>query len=335
MPQISIIVPVYKVERYIEKCVHSILKQTFAGFELILVDDGSPDDCGKICDDFALKDHRVKVIHKPNGGLSSARNAGIQAAKGDYIAFVDSDDHVHHQMYEILYNTALIHGSDLVVCDYLRVREDQVFAPTNLKSVINVQHFTNLDALHQLCFPQAEEGMSGRDKWNWTIVCNKLFKRSLFDDIRFKEGRIFEDEFITHRILYNSPKITFVSGKLYYYVQRSNSILNSPFTVKKFDKVYALKDRAEFFKEKNQRQLYHMALKSFVDAFFWYYDTACSKLSDPHHEDIKKLKRTMDQSLMVALLNPLMNWKQKVFLLLFIIHPYIYQLYQHVRKVKI
>ena len=115
--KISIIVPVYKVERYLENCIESIINQTFKDFELILVDDGSPDRCGLICDNYAKKDERIKVIHKKNEGLSAARNSGIQIAKGEYIAFVDSDDCINKNMYETLYDTAIENKSDIVVCD--------------------------------------------------------------------------------------------------------------------------------------------------------------------------------------------------------------------------
>lgn len=116
MPKISIIVPIYNVEKYIEKCIQSILNQTFSDFELILVNDGSTDSCGEICDKYKKLDDRIIVIHKVNGGLSSARNAGIDIARGEYIGFIDSDDYIHEKMYEILYNNAITYNSDIVIC---------------------------------------------------------------------------------------------------------------------------------------------------------------------------------------------------------------------------
>src|SRR5690348_8514297 len=125
-PKISIIVPIYDVQKYLFKCIDSILAQTFTDYELILVNDGSPDSCGEICNEFAKKDKRIKVIHKKNGGLSSARNAGLEIAKGEYIGFIDSDDFIHNKMYEILYQNALFHSSDIIICDFLKVNEGEV-----------------------------------------------------------------------------------------------------------------------------------------------------------------------------------------------------------------
>ena len=123
-PLLSIIVPVYNVEKYIERCIKSILNQSFTNFELILVDDGSPDNCGKICDEYKKKDSRIKVIHKKNGGLSDARNAGIERAKGEYIAFVDSDDFINKYMYEILYKNAKKWDADISICNFKMVCEN-------------------------------------------------------------------------------------------------------------------------------------------------------------------------------------------------------------------
>ncbi|MFZ3577233.1 glycosyltransferase family 2 protein, partial [Virgibacillus sp. DJP39] len=125
--KLSIIVPVYKVEQYLAKCIDSILNQTYKDFELILVNDGSPDNCSDICDSYMKKDNRIKVIHKANGGLSSARNAGIQIARGEYIGFVDSDDFIHRRMYEVLYKNAFKYLSDIVVCDYSQVQEGEKY----------------------------------------------------------------------------------------------------------------------------------------------------------------------------------------------------------------
>ncbi|HDT8053597.1 TPA: glycosyltransferase, partial [Enterococcus faecalis] len=123
MPKISIIVPVYNVEKYLEKCVRSILAQTFTDFELILVDDGSPDSSGAMCDQFAEQDQRVKVIHKENGGLSDARNAGIEIATGEYLGFVDSDDYIADDMYELLYTNIVKEDADLSICGIYDVYE--------------------------------------------------------------------------------------------------------------------------------------------------------------------------------------------------------------------
>ncbi|WML45812.1 glycosyltransferase [Neobacillus sp. PS3-40] len=315
--KISIIVPIYKVESFLHKCINSILAQTFTDFELILVNDGSPDKCGSICDQYAKTDDRIKVIHKQNGGLSSARNAGIEVAKGEYISFIDGDDYIDEEMFEILYHNAIIHSSDVIVCDFEKVTEDENHQKTKCEKEYSVQHFTNIQALHQLYDPK----ISDRDKW--VIACNKLYKRYLFNGSKFEEGKIFEDEFIAHKVLYDCKKITIIPEKLYYYVQRSNSIVGSPFSTKKFDRVYALKERAHYFRTIKQYNLYYLAQRHFMDVFLWYYYKAKSDITDGNKE-LKTLKKKSNMSLVLMLRNPLISWKQKVLLVSFVINPSFY-----------
>ena len=210
MSEISIIVLVYNVEQYLENCIESILNQTFKDFELILVDDGSTDNSGKICDIYEKKDTRIKVIHKNNGGLSSARNTGLDIACGKYIGFVDSDDSIHPKMYEVLYNLIKNHKSDISCCNYKRTYDISCkeHEELNLNEVIEM---SNIEAIEKLY--DKEIGV------RLVIACNKLYCKSLFDKIHYKVGRLHEDEFMAHRILYNSKKITYVDNELYYYLQ--------------------------------------------------------------------------------------------------------------------
>lgn len=329
-PKISIIVPVYNVEAYIHKCIQSILAQTFTDFELILVDDGSPDNCGMICDEYALSDNRVKVIHKENGGLSDARNAGINTALGNYIGFVDSDDYIDSNMYEELYLTAVTNSSDLVVCDFIKVNEGENICKKKFSSVTQAKNFTNLQGLEQLYKAEPDSYMTGAgNNVRWITSWNKLYRKSLFENIKFVKGKIFEDEFITHKILYNCKKISYHPGELYYYVQRPNSIINSAFTLKNFDKVLALKDRADFFKSINQKYLHERAIKSYMDAFFWNYYTAKSELTGIK-EELKALKDNFNSCFVSILKNPLIGRKQRAILLLFVINPIFYDLYRKV-----
>ncbi|ETI67555.1 glycosyltransferase family 2 protein [Neobacillus vireti] len=316
-PKISIIVPIYNVENYLRKCVDSILSQTFKDFELILVDDGSPDNCGIICDNYAESDQRIKVVHKENEGVSSARNTGIRMAKGKYIGFIDSDDYIDNRMYEILYTSAELHSSDVVVCDLLKVHGDEV-SVKKYKKEFSLLHYSNIEALNQLYTNEPEKAAV------WVYSWNKLYKSWLFKDIRFSAGKIYEDEFIAHKILYHSTKITYVPETLYYYFQRTNSYIGSEFSTKKFDRVYALKERADFFKKINQISLHDLAMRNFMEVFFWYYSKAQSDLNNVNTE-IKVLKRTLNRSVVSLMKNPLIGWKQKVFILLFVIYPFVYR----------
>ena len=183
---ISIIVPVYNVEKYLNRCFDSILNQTFTDFELILVDDGSTDNSGIICYEYKTKDNRIKVIHKENGGLSSARNAGLDIARGKYIGFVDSDDFINKDMYKILFDTIQANNSDMVICDYYKVNEDDINKFRNLKcncENIKIKNLNNLESIDNL-FLTGEK---------FIYAWNKLYKRELFNDLRYEKGRIYEN----------------------------------------------------------------------------------------------------------------------------------------------
>lgn len=235
-PKISIIVPVYKVEPYIHKCIDSILNQTFKDFELILIDDGSPDNCGKICDEYALKDNRVLVIHKENGGLSSARNRGIDIAKGEYIGFVDSDDWIEPDMYEILYDICKLNDCDMANCS------STIYFPN--KTVVN--------GGHSLIIHNKEEAMKtmleGKlyDEVAWT----KLIKKELLSNIRFKEGIIYEDTDFTYRVIDKANKIGCIGKAKYNYMKREGSTMDKAVRDLRIDAAIIYEEMYEFFKIK-------------------------------------------------------------------------------------
>ncbi|WP_165767903.1 glycosyltransferase family 2 protein [Virgibacillus indicus] len=312
--KISIIVPVYNLEYLLLKCVDSILSQTFTNFELILVNDGSTDNSGEVCDEYAKLDSRVKVIHKENGGVASSRNAGLDAAKGKYIGFVDNDDYINEFMFETLYNNIIAHSSDMAVCDFQKVDEVQCVDTKNADSHYKIQHFNTKEALNQLYTPNY-----------LTFVCpwNKLYKSDLFDEIRY-ENSINDDETVAHKLLYISKKVTYIYTTLYYYVQREESQTNSTFHINRLDAVYALKAREVFFREKGESELHQKALKHYMEKFFWYYYLAKSNLEDIDRE-LKDLKRTFDDSLIYLLKHKGIGWKQKLMCLLFRIHPVIFE----------
>ena len=206
MPKISIIVPIYNVEKYLTNCIDSILNQTFKDFELILVNDGSTDNSFEICKHYKDIDDRICIIDKKNGGLSSARNAGLDIAKGEYIGFVDSDDYIHPQMYELLYNQIIKNKADISMCEFKKVSE---FNKKELsdKVILNqeVEILNNKEAVFKL----GENGSV-----TYVIACNKLYKKSLFNNIKFKEGIIHEDEYIIHRLLYQVKTLVYIKEKL-------------------------------------------------------------------------------------------------------------------------
>ncbi|RZF61676.1 glycosyltransferase family 2 protein [Sphingobacterium corticibacterium] len=261
LPLVSVIVPIYNVEQYLEVCVESLRRQTYANLEIILVNDGSPDGCGAMCDRHQQLDDRIVVVHKSNGGLSDARNAGLDICTGEFIAFVDSDDVVHCRYVELLLNH--ISQSDMVYCGYSSFEDDININPCAEIPTEEVTYHTQADAYGILTDPA-----------NTLLVVswNKLYKRCLWDGLRFKKGVLHEDEFIIHHLVCKVQKITWLGVPLVYYRQRGESITSDKRSKKSFtDKLNAYYDRYLFFMaeglliEKNillQQIYYRCAMKT-------------------------------------------------------------------------
>ena len=216
-PLLSIIVPVYDVERYLPKCIDSILAQTFTDFELILVEDGSPDNCPALCDAAAARDARIRVIHQKNGGLSAARNAGLDAARGEWIGFVDSDDYIAPEMYEALYKAVQSTGADLALCDYAEVNETGALCPPMHISLAE-QVFTGRELLKNATDTMIQPA------WN------KLYRRAIFAQLRYPEGKLNEDLFLIPEVCLRIQKAVVVPKAL-----RGGSIMSGNKTLRHFD----------------------------------------------------------------------------------------------------
>lgn len=220
-PLVSVIVPIYNVEAYLKRCVDSIIKQTYQNLEIILVDDGSPDNCPKMCDDFAQKDSRIVVVHKENGGLSSARNAGIKASKGEYLSFIDSDDYIKEDMIEKMLLAMTSTNSELSCCGRYVVYDDGAKEKQFVNS--NVCTLTSTEALKaMLCGTYV-----GEPAWD------KMYKKELFDDIEFPEGEINEDIVIMPLLFGKCNRIVHVPEAFYYYCKNGASITRSGYSPKK------------------------------------------------------------------------------------------------------
>lgn len=320
-PTISIIVPVYNVEKYLDRCIQSILNQTFKDFELILVDDGSTDNSGFICEKYKEMDNRIVVIHKENGGLSSARNTGLDIAIGKYIGFVDSDDYINENMYEILYNEAIKNNSDVVVSDFEKVCENKEHINYKLDKY-EIENYNNIEALNQLF--ESKNVI-------FIVAWNKLYKRQIFNNLRYEEGKIYEDEFIIHKILYESKITTFIDLKLYYYVQRENSITQSKFSVKNLMAIEAMEDRIQFFKKMKKIDLMQKSEVLYIGVFFRSYNKAKENLSE-YKKEFKKYKKYFNRNIFNFLENPLFSYKAKIIFLIFSVSPYIYDKYIDSKK---
>lgn len=225
MCEISIIVPVYNVEKYLKKCVDSILNQTFKDFELILVDDGSPDSSGAICDQYAEKDSRVKVIHKKNGGLSDARNAGIEVAKGKYLGFIDSDDYIAEDMYELLHNNIVRENADLSICGIYHVYDGKTPENKPEKYMILNRNETTVLIFH---------GNQISDH-----AVNKLYSKKIFSKLRYPLGKYHEDSFTIVGILDQCEKVVVDTRQKYYYYHRDDSITSQAFSKKHLEYITA------------------------------------------------------------------------------------------------
>lgn len=233
MKKLSVIMPVYKAEEYIYRAVDSVLNQTYANLELILVDDGSPDNCGKICDEYVEKDRRVKVIHKKNGGQADARNFGIEAASGEIIGFVDSDDYIEAYMYQEMIDYMQQNSLDIVCGDTKQIKGKKIkFKPRHKENLIWNKN-------EAIC-----ENLSGSLD---NAVTNKIYKRKVIGDIRFPKGRVYEDVATIYKFIYNADRVGYLAKGYYYYIKRKGSTISTSFNSKsRYDCFVGYIERLDF-----------------------------------------------------------------------------------------
>ena len=237
MKLISVIVPVYKVEAYLDRCVQSIVDQTYKNLEIILVDDGSPDNCPAMCDAWATKDRRIRVIHKKNGGLSDARNAGMEIASGTFMGFIDSDDYIAPEMYQLLYDRIVADDSDLAACGVEMVWEDGT-PPRPLTRTGQ-------------CVLNREEAMEAviAESWLKQPVWYKLYKTELIRGIAFPIGKYHEDVFWSWQAVAKAQKVSVFDTPCYFYLQRSGSIMGEGYSLRRLDAIEAKRERLEFLEK--------------------------------------------------------------------------------------
>ena len=249
---ITIVVPVYKVEEYLARCVDSIINQTYKDFELLLVDDGSPDNCGKMCDEYAEKDKRIFVIHQKNGGLSAARNTGInwfyEQNRSDYITFVDSDDWLHPEYLRTLMSGITETNLKISVCNYKRVTGE-------------IPHENYENAEYELTTP---EDFLVNHSWQYNYAWGKLYHKSVFDDVRYPVGKNFEDTFTTYKVLHKCEKIAYTDLPLYYYLRNETGISRSPWNTSELVIFDAMQEQMQFYKENGLQKAYEKEFQLFV-----------------------------------------------------------------------
>ncbi len=238
-PLITVIIPVYNVEEYLNRCICSVINQSYKFLEIILVDDGSLDNSGRFCDEYACIDDRIKVVHKDNGGLSSARNYGLDIANGDYVSFIDSDDYVSPYYIETMLLALQETGADICISSFI-------------KGYASTYEFKDGKGYNAKTFSSEECLMQWHSKYrkNETVAWAKLYRRNVFENVRFPEGKTHEDIYTTHILINNARKICFIGNKLYYYFQRKGSIVNTKSFGRIVDNCDAMKCRMYWFVEK-------------------------------------------------------------------------------------
>lgn len=245
-PLISVIVPVYNVEKYLPKCIESIINSTYSNLEILLVDDGSTDQSAQICSSYAKIDNRIKIVTKENGGLSSARNSGLDRAEGKYICFVDADDFIHPEMIKVLYKQLTDGTTDFVYCQYTKVYDNESVQYSNMPQSYTVEEKDRDMAFQTLLAEEVEIKLA----WN------KLYRAELFKNLRYKEGYLHEDEFLIHHLLEKIKKIKKVNVSLYYYLQRQNSIMGTLSLRRVKHTILAYEERISFIKSKQELKKY-------------------------------------------------------------------------------
>lgn len=279
--KISVIIPIYKVEDYLETCIESVLRQTYSNLEIILVDDGSPDHCGEICEKYAQKDKRIQIIHKENGGLSSARNAGLDVATGEYIAFIDSDDCVAETFIETLYQLCLKEDAEIAECDFVKF-SNQIKEVHREKQVEVISSF------------EMQARIYSDDYVRTIVVWNKLYHQNIYANLRFPEGKIHEDEFTSYKAFDTvKKKIAITNEVLYYYRSSENSIMGKKFYMKRLDALQALEERKEYYFQKQQIDLWEKTVIKYQAAFKKYYFLVKENIENPEKylEEIKKKQK--------------------------------------------
>lgn len=300
---VSIIVPIYNIEKYLNKCIGSIVNQTYKNLEIILIDDDSPDNCPAVCDEWAKKDSRIKVMHKENDGLSQARNSGYQMSTGEYICFIDGDDWIESDFIETL-ASQLDKGADIADCATRLCDEKDV--------TILIRGFNEnkvIDNTTALQFLFKETGI-------YQTVWNKLYKRNIIDSVKFPAGKWHEDDFWTWKVFLNAKSISVTSKPMYNYLQRENSIMGDSYSLKRLD---AVQSAYECFEALNDNAQYSSLVKNrFISRVM--YNLQCS-FKYLNGSDLKSAKKVIFKYLKDANLHPDDNNLTSVWYRLFLLMP--------------
>lgn len=286
-PLISVIVPVYNVENYIRRCLDSLLSQTYENLEILLVDDGSMDESGVICDEYAKTDHRITVFHQKNSGQAVARNKGLDHATGKWISFIDSDDFICTEFMERMLDTAYCHEADIVHCRWQMGEADHIDVPD--KGAVTV--YSGIECYTNYFTPKKLPALES--------ASNKIYRVELFDDLRFIPGRLLEDQAIMHHLFRRADRVAYLNEKLYYYFKSSGSTMRGKFTVNKLSALLSYEERLDFFMEIGGKELWGRALQQYEATLFKYYYWTKRDCSGHPEEIAELLKKICDTYLLL------------------------------------
>lgn len=299
-PLISVTVPIYNVEKYLEKCIQSIVNQTYKNLEIILVDDGSPDSSPQICDNWAKIDSRIKVVHQINSGVSAARNTGLKLSSGDFVTFVDGDDFIDTDMYETLVSAYLKSGADIVGCSFRTIDEN------NNNAVFEKQ--CSADIIGVLPSEKIIASYFALNNGNLVSFCNKIIKKSAFDGVEFPLGRIFEDWTLAPVIYDKCEKIEFLDCIKYNYIIHSGSAMRTYTLARYYDCVCADFDHFDYFSIKTN------AYNNHIESFAWADFSKCVKSYRPSKQNKKMLKSAYEKVKLICKTNGNASFSNKAYL---------------------
>lgn len=304
-PLISVIVPIYNVEKYLDKCIMSIVSQTYKNLEIILVDDGSLDNCPSICDKWKNLDNRIIVVHKENGGLSDARNKGLDMATGEYISFIDSDDFISKYFIEVLYKNLINTRSDLIQCSHLKVNSDYLNKEKLISTDLHIMVFNTKNALESLI---EEKNLN-------QIVWNKLYKKELLQEMRFEYDKLNEDDFFSYQIFAKCDKIAYIDLPLYYYFMRNESIMGKQYSIKRLDGLEARFIRYKFLK-KNYYELGPLAKKNLIFFIIYCYQMVLTINDKKEKKQAEKITRDYFKKIINDNIAMELNFKEKIWIIM-------------------
>ena len=310
-PLISVIVPIYNVEPYLSKCIDSIRNSTLQDMEIILVDDGSPDRCGQICDEYAAIDSRIRVIHKENGGISSARNVGLDIARGELIGFVDSDDWIEPDMYEFQYKNLMKEDADISVCGVYEQRgnTESALGDTSLYAVVSG---------HDAIQIYLKDIVLGNATWN------KLYRRKMFSQVRFPVGRIFEDSFIMPGLIDSASRVVYDLTPKYHYLRRAGSLSAQHYRPELRDYVDAFKTIYSYVGQRYP-DLTDQAKARYIWAHFYVLDAMILHDGPVDLEDKKRCIHYLRKNVVGVLRHPVLTKARKISMLALCIHESLYE----------